>query len=870
MGIGRFELIWEGGIRKALPADGARETGDGAGAHRRAATIGSGWIGTTVHDGVTDFHSGGEAIDDHAPGLLSEDVEEIGGSGNVVFGSMDGRGQLTFETGGRVEEVVVVFIFHDEGSRAEDLVAEGGVGDELIMRRLEDRRSGLAVAFNGFDFGEGFESGLGFERLNAFGVVRADALVEHGGGGHLAEPERKSLAEYVRLRREDKARAGAELAGSDGDGADEVLGNVFTPLRHGTGKDEDGVDGTHLGINWNGFMTGGSEVHEGAASGTGAGEADCFDGRILHELGSQRDAIVEDHRESSFGKATGNDGLLDGSGDEFGGLGVGRVGPYDDGATRREGAGGVATSHRESEGKVGSAKDRNGAARTLHGADVRLGHGRTVRQGRVDTGPDPIPIFDESGKESELSAGPSKLHAATGLGQGALGGHAGLDFISKGLDVLSDGAKKFCAFRRAGERVGEEGLGRKSEGLVDLVFGRGVVGRFDGRIGGRVDRVEGLARIAAAGMSDKRVSGKCHHERSLEANPELKRVERVKNEGGLSRDVSRAGHDGGDSSVFREGLKGSFEDRANDGGLSPNLACGQFPGSGEAGELGAGAGSAWGSVVGFAGTEHEVLAVGVDPVGRRSEDLDVVDMLVVGPGDVLFFKSLSNGPSEGGELLDVFEADFGTLVGDEEEPVASPGNVASDGAVACHFDRAIGGVTVGGDVLDGDQSCVRKGGGDDADGSLNTVISSGDSFEVGEGLDETDRAMKAAVERGDVVKKDHAGDAGGVGGFAQVGPDHRVEATGLINQGGAEPVGFACQKFAGGEGSGDRGDGCSANHDARGFASGVGVDDLDSYYLIRHGRTSCFFHPNWPTSCGRGRAGCAGIAFGKARVDRRN
>ena len=78
----------------------------------------------------------------------------------------------------------------------------------------------------------------------------------------------------------------------------------------------------------------------------------------------------------------------------------------------------------------------------------------------------------------------------------------------------------------------------------------------------------------------------------------------------------------------------AFEDAADDALLPPDLARAQLAVGGQAGQLGAGAGAARRAVVGLAGAEHEVPAVGAGR-GRRAEQLDVVDLAAVRAGDAL-------------------------------------------------------------------------------------------------------------------------------------------------------------------------------------------------------------------------------------------
>ena len=72
----------------------------------------------------------------------------------------------------------------------------------------------------------------------------------------------------------------------------------------------------------------------------------------------------------------------------------------------------------------------------------------------------------------------------------------------------------------------------------------------------------------------------------------------------------------------------AFEDAAHDALLPPDFAGRELAVGVEAGQLGAGAGAAGRAVVGLAGAEHEILAIGAGRVWR-TEEFDVVDLATV-------------------------------------------------------------------------------------------------------------------------------------------------------------------------------------------------------------------------------------------------
>ena len=75
------------------------------------------------------------------------------------------------------------------------------------------------------------------------------------------------------------------------------------------------------------------------------------------------------------------------------------------------------------------------------------------------------------------------------------------------------------------------------------------------------------------------------------------------------------------------------------------------------------------------------MAVGVEAGCGRPEGFDVIDEFVVLASDPLILKSLADSGGEGGEFVEVVEADRRSLVLDEEKPIASPGDLAGNGAV---------------------------------------------------------------------------------------------------------------------------------------------------------------------------------------------
>src|SRR2546430_1369676 len=89
---------------------------------------------------------------------------------------------------------------------------------------------------------------------------------------------------------------------------------------------------------------------------------------------------------------------------------------------------------------------------------------------------------------------------------------------------------------------------------------------------------------------------------------ELERVIRTEDQGRLRTDVGRPGDPRDDPAALD--AHRTLEDAADDALLPPDLAFVQLTVGVETGQLGAGAGAARRTVVGVAGTEDEVAAVG--------------------------------------------------------------------------------------------------------------------------------------------------------------------------------------------------------------------------------------------------------------------
>ena len=126
-------------------------------------------------------------------------------------------------------------------------------------------------------------------------------------------------------------------------------------------------------------------------------------------------------------------------------------------------------------------------------------------------------------------------------------------------------------------------------------------------------------------------------------DPHREGIGRVDDQRRLGVDVGRAADLGSDPTL--DDPCRAFEQAADDALLPPDLSLGELAVGDQAGKLGAGAGAARGAVVGPAGAQHEVLAVGIGP-SRWTEQLDMVDLATVGAADALSGQGLANAPGD--------------------------------------------------------------------------------------------------------------------------------------------------------------------------------------------------------------------------------
>ena len=228
---------------------------------------------------------------------------------------------------------------------------------------------------------------------------RGDAVGEHGHGPGLSDGARDARREAGARRDEHDARVGAELPGAErerrGEAAREL---VAARVERGRG-DQDRVHRAELAVERDGIGSRRREVEQRAAAVQRPGEADGADLGMLHERHAGLAAL--DVPEDTCGRTRAGEGVGDDLGRAAGEPGVRRVPLDDDGASGREGRGGVAARDREREREVRRAEHRDGTERSQHPPQVgsRRG-GRRVRvvDRRLEVGA----LDDGLGEEAQL------------------------------------------------------------------------------------------------------------------------------------------------------------------------------------------------------------------------------------------------------------------------------------------------------------------------------------------------------------------------------------------------------------------------------------------------------------------------------------
>jgi len=135
-----------------------------------------------------------------------------------------------------------------------------------------------------------------------------------------------------------------------------------------------------------------------------AGEGGGFDKGMLHEPGTDGRARIEKEGKNAFRQVVFFDGRLYGAANELAGPGMRRMGLYNDGISRGECGGGVATGDRKREREIAGAKDDDGANGAKDGANVGLAGGFAIGIGAIDARRSPGAVFDDTCEKAQLTA----------------------------------------------------------------------------------------------------------------------------------------------------------------------------------------------------------------------------------------------------------------------------------------------------------------------------------------------------------------------------------------------------------------------------------------------------------------------------------
>ncbi len=125
-------------------------------------------------------------------------------------------------------------------------------------------------------------------------------------------------------------------------------------------------------------------------------------------------------------------------------------------------------------------------------------------------------------------------------------------------------------------------------------------------------------------------------------------------------------------------------------------------------------------------------------------------------------------------------------------------------------------------------------------GVFELVFSRGNATDMGEGHTDADRAVATHAEIADIVEKDDAGDAAGIGRLTKQGADDDIGAARLVDDGGTERVVMALKQSAPvGEATAAKIRAAGDDH-ARRLAAGVRIDDMDA--SGGHDLTHCYLY----------------------------
>jgi len=273
----------------------------------------------------------------------------------------------------------------------------------------------------------------------------------------------------------------------------------------------------------------------------------------------------------------------------------------------------------------------------------------------------------------------------------------------------------------------------------------------------------------------------------------------------------------------------TFKNTASDAFLTPYVSRVKQTIGVKACHFGAGASATWRAVITLTGAEHEVAAVS-GRVSRFRKEFDVIYVAVVFASDASTLQSLADAPSKAGEFFEIAEGYLNWAFAlSEIKPVAAPGNVAGDSAMALDFDGDIFSVAISRDVAHRDKSAAMRLRTNVSDRRFDSDAARLELTEVGEGGDQADGAVAAHADKSNVVKEDNAELVGRVRRLTEECADDGVITARFIDDGGAKlVVMFAKDGKAFAHGTGAE-VGCAGKHEPGRFTAGMRIDYLNAH-----------------------------------------
>ena len=230
-----------------------------------------------MHDGVRDFHAGRETIDDHTPSEGFELRAERDVGDDFLVGAMQGGGEVALERLEDLAELSEVVAPDDERARTEEFGLQLTIGEEGLGTNSEQGRQRTARLTTTLTMREGLNTTTGLARGEHGNIRLLDRRREHDAFWGVAEM-RGELADKGfgdrGLDHQEQARLRAELADAQGAGSRQARGDGFTTCHEGTFEQDHRIEAAHLGVDWDGDLAFGGDIHEGATARAGTSETD--------------------------------------------------------------------------------------------------------------------------------------------------------------------------------------------------------------------------------------------------------------------------------------------------------------------------------------------------------------------------------------------------------------------------------------------------------------------------------------------------------------------------------------------------------------------------------------------------------------------